>query len=96
MPQVARPQHVRHRRGAHRQPRMPAVGFLHGVHGEEADGIDGKLIEIIRIQACGSSGEIPDQDYFLQTQNSRSTLEEAIEGSGSINVGISKRIFVSA
>ena len=40
------PQHVGHRRGAHRQTGMAGVGFLHAVDGQEANGIDAELIEV--------------------------------------------------
>ena len=41
-----RPQDVRHRRGAHRQARMAAVGLLHRVDRKEAQRIDAQLIQI--------------------------------------------------
>jgi len=39
------PQHVRHRRRSHRQPRVTGVRALHGVHSEEADRVDAEVIE---------------------------------------------------
>ena len=39
------PHHIRHRRGAHRQPRVTAIGLLHGVHGEEAQGVDALIVQ---------------------------------------------------
>ncbi len=41
----ARPQHVRHGRGAQRQARMAAVGLLHGVDRKEAQGIYAQRVE---------------------------------------------------
>src|SRR5579863_8784662 len=39
------PQHIRHRCGAHRHSRVTAVGLLHGVHGEEAQRVDARVIQ---------------------------------------------------
>jgi len=41
--QVVHPQRISHWRRAHRQARMPAVGFLHRIHRQGADGIDSKI-----------------------------------------------------
>ena len=46
VPQEARPEHVGHRRGAHRQPGMARVGLLDGVDGEEADRVDRQRVEL--------------------------------------------------
>ena len=46
VPQEARPQHVRHRRGAHRRARVTRVRLLHGVDRQRPDGVDGELVEI--------------------------------------------------
>ena len=43
----ARPQHVGHRRGAERHAGMAAVGLLHHVHRQEADGVDALLVEFV-------------------------------------------------
>jgi hypothetical protein len=40
VPQIAIPQDERYRRQSHRGAWMPAVGFLHRVHGQRADGVD--------------------------------------------------------
>ena len=42
----ASPQHVSHRRRAHRQPGMPGVRLLDHVDGEKADRVDAGLIEV--------------------------------------------------
>ena len=41
------PQRIRHWRGTEWHARMPAVGFLHGVHREEANRVDALLIELV-------------------------------------------------
>ena len=43
--QEPRPEHVRHRGGAHRQTGMAGVGLLNRVGGEETDGVDRHRIE---------------------------------------------------
>ena len=43
--EVPGPEHVRHGRHAHRHARMARVGLLHGVDGQEADGVDAGLLE---------------------------------------------------
>ncbi len=43
--EVARPQHVGHRRGAERQPGVAAVGLLHHVDREEAQRVDALQVE---------------------------------------------------
>ena len=64
MAQEARPQHVRHRRRAHRGARVPGVRLLDGVDRERPDRVDGELVEVgghgssggLRrwVRACGS------------------------------------------
>ena len=44
--QMTGPQHVCHRRGAHRHAGVPAVGVFHGVHGQKTDGVDGLLLQL--------------------------------------------------
>ena len=39
------PQHIRHRRRAHRHSRVAAIGLLHGVHGEEAQSVDALIVQ---------------------------------------------------
>ena len=39
------PQHIGHRRGAHRHSRVAAIGLLHGVHGEEAQSVDALIVQ---------------------------------------------------
>ena len=63
MAEEARPQDVRHRRGAHRQTGMAGLRVLHGVGRQEPDRVDAELVEIaIRHDAallspvmCGTS-----------------------------------------
>ena len=50
--QVPREEDVRHRRRAHRHAGMTGLGLLHGVDGEEADGVDAALLE--RSSTAGS------------------------------------------
>jgi hypothetical protein len=45
--QEASPQHVGRRGRAHRQAGMAGVRLLHGVDRQEADGIDGSLVEAL-------------------------------------------------
>ena len=49
--QVARPEHVGHRRHAHRRAGVAAVGLLHGVDGQRADGVDRELVKALRRRA---------------------------------------------
>ena len=44
--QEARPEHVGHRRRAHRRARMTGVRLLDAIDGERADGVDGELVEV--------------------------------------------------
>ena len=44
--QEPRPDHVGHRRGAHRRARVPGIGLLDGVDRERPDGVDGELVEV--------------------------------------------------
>ncbi len=45
--QVPRPQHLGHRRHAHRQPRVARVRFLHRVHCQAADHVGGLHVEAV-------------------------------------------------
>ena len=47
VPHEARPQHVGDGRGFHGKAGMAAVGLLHGVDGQHADGVDASLLEIV-------------------------------------------------
>ncbi len=51
VPQEAGPQRVDHRGQPHRRSSMPRLRLLHGVDGERADRIDGRLIDRIRPHA---------------------------------------------
>ncbi len=50
VPHVASPKHVRHGRRPHGQSRVAGVGFLHTVDRKEANGVDAKLVELVRTQ----------------------------------------------
>ena len=45
--QVARPDHVRHRRGAQRQAGVAGLGLLDGIQRERADGVHAELVDLI-------------------------------------------------
>ena len=45
--QVARPEHVRHRGGAHREARMARFGLLDRVHRQGAEGVDCQLVDVV-------------------------------------------------
>ena len=45
MAQIARPEDVRHRRGAERQPRVTRIGRLHGVNGQESQRVDAPSVD---------------------------------------------------
>ena len=47
VPHETRPQHVGDGRRFHGQSRVAAVGLLHGVDGQHADGVDASLLEIV-------------------------------------------------
>ena len=55
VPQVARPQDVRHRRRAHRQAGMARLRLLDGVDRERADGVDPELVDVVELTAHGRS-----------------------------------------
>lgn len=40
------PEDIGHGSGAHRHPRMAAVGLLHGIYREKADRINAELINV--------------------------------------------------
>ncbi len=52
--QVSRPQGVGHGRGAHGGTGVTAVGLLHAVDGERADGVDGQLL----VDGWGVAGQV--------------------------------------
>jgi hypothetical protein len=46
VPQMARPQGVRHGGSAHGEPGMTGIGLLNGIRGEEAEGVDRTGLEV--------------------------------------------------
>ena len=52
----ARPEDVRHRRRAHREPGMAGLRLLDGVGGEEADRVDAERVEVLARHAQPSLG----------------------------------------
>ena len=45
--QMARPDRIRHCCGAHRQARVPGVGFLHAIGGQKAECIDCAGLQVV-------------------------------------------------
>ena len=45
------PQHIRHGRSTHRQSRVPRIRLLDRIHGEAADGVNTKLVELGLIES---------------------------------------------
>ncbi len=69
--QEMRPQDVRHRRCAHRQARVAAIGVLHRVHRKEAQRVDARLIQArggVQGGNVHSSGP-----WFLHARNERTS-----------------------
>ncbi len=52
MLEKTRPENVSHGRGAHRQAGVAGIGFLNCIHGQAADGIDAKLVELSLVKKC--------------------------------------------
>ena len=51
--EVLLPEHIGHRRGAHRQAWVAGVGLLHGIDGEDANRIDGEVAELVHAPSVG-------------------------------------------
>jgi hypothetical protein len=45
VPQESRPQNVSHGGGAHGHARMAGIGVLHGIGGQNADGVDASIFK---------------------------------------------------
>ncbi len=45
--QMARPDGIGHRGGAHRQAGVAGVGLLHAIGGEKPDGVDGQILKLL-------------------------------------------------
>ncbi len=51
--EVLLPKYVGHGRGTHGQARVARVGFLYGIDGKDADGIDGEVAELVHAPSVG-------------------------------------------
>ena len=71
--EVARPQRVRHRRGAHRRARVPGVGLLDAVDREGPDGVDREPIErsVARVIALSGGADVSDRAPTGQRRRAR-------------------------
>ena len=69
---------VRRGRQAHRGARVAVAGFLHGVHGQHADGVDGPAIEVGPVQ-CGVLGSFGSHDGCAPRQMGGTLTDDPIE-----------------
>ncbi len=69
---------VRRRGEAHRRPRVAVAGFLHGVHGQHADRVDGPAVEVGPVES-GKLGSVGSHDGCAPRQMGGTLTDDPIE-----------------